>query len=115
VDGLAAAIVKVFNAIMTEGHYPEAWRTALVDPLLKSWRLDPADKAHYRPISLQQTLAKIFAAILERRLASFFDTVKAASPAQFGFIAQRQATDAVFILSTLIQEAKEHNSFNSCW
>jgi hypothetical protein len=110
VDGLAKTIVTVFNAVMTEGHYPDAWRTALIVPLLKSWRLDPAEKAHYRPISLQQTLAKIFAAILERRLASFFATVKAVCPAQFGFIAQRQATDAVFILSTLIQEAQSHKS-----
>ena len=61
---------------------------------------------HYRPISLQITLAKIFAAILERRLADFLRTVNGICPSQFGFIKGRQGADAVFILSTLIEKAK---------
>ena len=61
---------------------------------------------HYRPISLQVTLAKIFAAVLERRLADFLRTVEGVCPSQFGFIKGRQGADAVFILTTLIEKAK---------
>ena len=61
---------------------------------------------NYRPISLQVTLAKIFATLLERRLSVFLATVGAVCPAQFGFTRGRQGTDAVFILSTLIQKAR---------
>ena len=75
-------------------------------PLLKNWRLDPMQPTHYRPISLQVTLAKIFAAVLERRLADFLETVNGICPSQFGFIRGRQGADAVFILSTLIEKAK---------
>ena len=103
---LATAIAAVFNAILSSGRYPDAWRTALLVPLLKNWRLDPMQPTHYRPISLQVTLAKIFAAVLERRLADFLETVKGICPSQFGFIRGRQGADAVFILSTLIQKAK---------
>ena len=103
---LATAAIAVFNAILSSGRYPDAWRTALLVPLLKNWRLDPTQPPHYRPISLQVTLAKIFAAILERRLAAFLGTVKGICPAQFGFTRGRQGTDAVFILSTLIEKAR---------
>ena len=105
-DSTAAAIVLVFNAILSSGRYPDAWRTALLVPLLKNWRLDPKQPTHYRPISLQVTLAKIFAAILERRLVSFLEAVDGICPSQFGFIRGRQGTDAVFILTTLIEKAK---------
>ena len=44
---LTEAVVRVFNAILTSGQYPEAWRTALLVPLLKNWRLDSTMPPNY--------------------------------------------------------------------
>ena len=105
------AIIELFNYVLHSGVYPEAWRTALLLPLLKGTNLNKSDPNSYRGISILSSLAQLFATILERRITQFQWSTNQISPVQFGFTKFRRTLDPIFILDTLIDSSavnKEH-------
>ena len=53
----------VFNAVLRSHHFPQAWKYARVTCILKPGK-DPALPSSYRPISLLDTIGKLFEKIL---------------------------------------------------
>ena len=58
-----------YNRIWVEGEAPESWKEAVVVSIYKGKGAD-TDPANYRPISLLNSIYKLFAAMLQSRLAS---------------------------------------------
>ena len=56
-------LVLIFNAILFTHHYPTAWKHGRVISILKPGK-DPALPASYRPLSLLDTIGKLFQKIL---------------------------------------------------
>ena len=52
-------LVLIFNAILLTHHFPTAWKHARVISILKGGK-DPALPSSYQPISLLDTIGKIF-------------------------------------------------------
>jgi hypothetical protein len=52
-------LVKIFNAILHTHHFPTAWKHARVISILKPGKY-PALPSSYRPISLLDTIVKLF-------------------------------------------------------
>jgi hypothetical protein len=99
-------LVHVFNVILDSGKYPDAWRLAVLVPLLKGGDLDSSLPTNYRGIALLSALSKLFANILEHRLSRFQHETGLISTSQFGFTKDRRTLDPVFILDTLIDKAQ---------
>ena len=57
----------IFNAVLRTHHFPQTWEHALVISILKPGK-DPALPASYRPISLLDTIGKLFEKILLARI-----------------------------------------------
>jgi hypothetical protein len=54
---------QIFNAVLLTHHFPTVWKHARVISILKSGK-DPALPLSYRPISLLDTIGKLFETIL---------------------------------------------------
>ena len=52
-------LVQIFNAILCTHHFPPVWKHIRMISILKPWK-DPAQPSSYRPISLLDTIGKLF-------------------------------------------------------
>ena len=62
-------LVKIFNAVLRTQKFPPIWKLARVISVLKPGK-DPALPSSYRPISLLDTIGKLFEKILLARILS---------------------------------------------
>jgi hypothetical protein len=59
-------LTKVFNAVLRNQYFPPVWKHAHVLPILKPGN-DPTQPSSYRPVSLLDTVGKLFEEILLTR------------------------------------------------
>jgi hypothetical protein len=52
-------LVQIFSAFLRTHHFPPVWKHAWVISILKSAK-DPAQSSSYWPISLLETIGKLF-------------------------------------------------------
>lgn len=95
-------LLKAFVEIWQSGVVPLEWRTSIVVPVPKKG--DLADIVNYRPVALLPHAAKLFNAILLRRLRSALDSH--VSFAQNGFRPNRNTLQHVATLQQLISNAE---------
>jgi hypothetical protein len=110
ISELDETMLAVFNHILASGKYPDAWRLAVLVPLLKGIDLDRSLPTNYRGIALLSCMSKLFANMLEFRLTSFQWETGAICDEQYGFTANRRTLDPIFILDTLIDSARANGS-----
>ena len=60
---LSSLPVRIFNAILLTHHFPSLWKHARVTSILKPGK-DPALPSSYRPISLLDSIGKLFEKII---------------------------------------------------
>ena len=84
-----------YNEIWSTGEVPTNWKEAIVVSMYKGKGTD-TDPANYRPISLLNTIYKIFASMLQARLAQEHDSPL--RDTQFGFRARKGTRHPLFIL-----------------
>lgn len=77
-------LTYIVNAMFALGYYPEAWKTALVVPILKPNK-NPTDPASYRPISLLSSLSKVVEKLILSRLNKVITQKNILIDEQFGF------------------------------
>src|ERR1700748_2678950 len=81
---------------------PDAWRESVVVPIFKG-KGDVQDCSNYRGIKLMSHTMKLWERILERRLRQMVEI----SGNQFGFMAERSTSDAIFALRILLEKYRE--------
>ena len=69
---LIKPLVKVFNAILSSGHYPKAWSVGRIVSIHKKG--DPTDPSNFRGITVSSALSKVFNSILNERLYDFLES-----------------------------------------
>jgi hypothetical protein len=77
-------LVLIFNTILLTHHFPTAWKHARVIFILKPGK-DPALPSSYRPISLLDTIGKLFEKILLVRILYEVNLRVLMRDEQFGF------------------------------
>ncbi len=77
-------LVQLYNAIQGTHHFPTAWKHAWVISILKPEK-DPAQPSSYRPISLLDTIGKLFEKILLTRILHQVGECGLLRDEQFGF------------------------------
>lgn len=90
VDLFAPILWDLFNKSLVEGVFPTAFKQALVVPVFKSG--DVTSMSSYRPISLINSIAKIFEVFLKGKLNDHLLSQNVLSVNQYGFL-QNKGTD----------------------
>ena len=85
-----------FNECVSKSIFPDSFKISKVIPIFKSGL--KSDISNYRPISLVPQLAKIFEKLIASRLYSFFLHFNILSNNQFGFIRNRNTSQATLKL-----------------
>ncbi|GFW41662.1 RNA-directed DNA polymerase from mobile element jockey [Trichonephila clavipes] len=77
-------LTNLINKILHSGHFPQAWKTATVIPILKPGK-DPTLATSHRPISLLPVLSKLAERIILNRLNDHLQQNDILIPQQHGF------------------------------
>lgn len=94
-------ILKFYNLIWESGKIPSKMKEALIIPLLKD-SLKPPNTNNFRPISLLNTIAKIFEKMVNQRLIWELEHKQLLDKHQSGFRRNRSTTTNLNILESEI-------------
>jgi hypothetical protein len=97
------AIHQLFTLMWIMGETPECWKNSNTVLLYK--KNDPMQPANYRPIGLNNTMGKLWSAMVASVMSSYAETMHILSPAQHGFRAQRSTHQALNNLVHTIEDA----------
>ena len=106
-SGSKEALEVVFNICLTNGKIPQSWKSNTTILIYKKG--DPSIPSNWRPIALQNTIYKIYAAILDNRLASWCIDTNAISPMKKGFLLFEGCYEHLFIMQSLFDDSKHRN------
>lgn len=95
---LISNLTALFNQAFASGQVPAQWNTCLVTPLFKHGKPNPCDTNNYRPIAVGDSLAKLYASVLNKRLSAYAESKHIRNPAQAG---NRRALSTIHQLFTL--------------
>ena len=84
----------------------QSWNDCRVTLLHKGGHKSKKELKNYRPISLGNTIGKVFAAVLNERLYGWTETARVLGEEQNGFRVDRRAEDNMFVLNELIEWKK---------
>ncbi|KAI8440895.1 hypothetical protein MSG28_009195 [Choristoneura fumiferana] len=103
-------LLNLFNLFFVSGEIPEAWKTQIVIPILKSCK-NPQEANSYRPIALSATIGKILEHLVKNRLEWFVEKNNLLANTQFGFRKGKSTIDNLSILTSDIRLAlsKKHH------
>lgn len=107
---LTKPLTHIINTIFTTGVVPAHFKETIITPIYKSG--SRTDKANYRPISVINNIAKIFEKALKTRIEEFLDTNRIISENQFGFRNSFSTNDAIYKLTSTINNSIHKN--NKC-
>ena len=101
---LMTPLVRTYNQILTQG-VPPCWCIGLIHFIYKAGDMD--DPGNYRGITVVVILAKLYAMVLEARASAWAEQMKCRAKGQTGFGKNFQTTDQIFVIRTLVQQAKQ--------
>ena len=95
---LSSILSKLFNKCLTESSFPSCWKSASVVPVFKN-NGDRSNPLNYRPISLLNTISKIFESTIAKALMSHLESNGLLSDCQYGFRPSRSTADLLTVIS----------------
>ena len=87
----------LYNASLASGYLPQAWKTAVVIPILKEGK-DSRQPGSYRPISLLSSIGKLLESLVANFLQDWCIRNKILPEHQAGFRCHRCTVDPIFRL-----------------
>ena len=100
------ALLAHVNKALSEASAPTSWKIADIVMIFKGKKKDPTLPTSYRPISLINTVYKIYASLIHHRLKTAIDD--RISPVQFGFRAGKSTSTPLFVLRRLLELHERH-------
>ena len=97
---LTNSLLKIFNACLMFGIYPEPWAEGYIKKLFKSCNVD--DPNNYRGLTLTSSVGKLFSSILNSRLDKFLEKYNLIDDCQIGFTKKARTSDHMFVLKCII-------------
>ena len=82
-DVISPALAKVFNTVLTQGHFPSICNVAYQVPVFKKG--NPLNCNNYRGISLTSCFGKAFTCLLNKRLQTVLEEENKISQFQGAF------------------------------
>ena len=102
---LAPTLAALFSAAFAAGTIPDGWSTATITPTHK--RGDTTDTANYRPVAVGVPLVRLYASVLNNRVAPYFEEEQLRAQAQAGFRARRSINNNLFALQHAIDRTRQ--------
>ncbi|KAL2089119.1 hypothetical protein ACEWY4_016018 [Coilia grayii] len=99
---LREATLKLFNLILSTGHFPDQWKINQITPIFKHG--DKLNPNNYRGISQGSNLGKLFCGILNSRITNFIQHNNILNASQIGFSKHNRTTDHIYTLNALVDE-----------
>ena len=90
---ISPTVSMLFNNSLSEGVFPECFKTAKIIPNFESG--DSDSTVNYRPISMLPFLSKIFEKTMCARLDSYLKSNNILCADQFGFCKNSNTSDAI--------------------
>ena len=103
-------MTELFNRVWEEERVPREWNESRVTLLHKGGYKRKDELKNYRPISLVNTVGKIFSAVLNERLRKWIEGHRVLGEEQNGFRVDRRAEDNMFIVNELIERKRKDGS-----
>ncbi len=97
-------LLKHFNHILHCEIFPRSWAKGYINPLFKKG--DCLDPGNYRGITVSSCLGKLFTRIMNERFMKFLEVNNIIKVNQTGFCPGKRTTDHLFVLKTLLDQAK---------
>ena len=89
---LACTLTSIINASISKGEFPNAWKEALVTPVLKKG--DASKRENYRSVSCLPGGSKLFEKIVCEQTTRYMEDNKLLPENQHGFRAKRSTMTA---------------------
>lgn len=105
---LAPRLLQIINKLWETETMPDAWTTSLMRMVHK--RNDPQDARNWRGIVLISGLAKVYEALLRKRIVEHTENNHTLSYHQFGYRAHNSATEAIYTLTQAIKSGIQQSS-----
>lgn len=103
---LTPSLTKMFNYILSGGHFPEDMLLANLSLIPKPQK-DHSHPQNFRPISVLNNDLKLFGRLLANRLAAVITSLIHTD--QTGFIPGRQIVDNIRLVTNIVQDANLHS------
>jgi hypothetical protein len=103
-DDFLEILVKLFNHLLYTGHYPDKWKFAKIIYIPKPGK-NHADPRSYRPISLLNTIAKLFDKVFLRKIRFFTNNNNIIPSSQYGFRHGRSCPNALLNYTQITVDA----------
>ena len=100
-DNVKLELLKCFNDLFDNNVFPNNWSEIIISPLYK--KSDPNLPSNYRPISLANTILKLFTQVLSNRVLDWSERNKIISDYQAAYKRKSGCRDHIFLLSTALQ------------
>ena len=107
-DPDASTLTALFNAVLRIGEIPTSWKTSRTVLLFKKG--DPSQINNWRPVSLSNTLGKLYSALLATRLESWAIREKILTSSQKGFLSYEGCSEHSFLLQSILQDARRRRT-----
>jgi len=95
---LKIVLLRILNNAL-QSEIPSSWREVIVVPIYKKG--DVIDPANYRPISLINTITKLFTAVLANRLQNYWSMHELISPYEAAYVRGKGCQDHIFCLNAI--------------
>ena len=102
IDRNGTLLTSIFEICRVNARIPHSWRRSTT--ILIHKRGDESNIRNWRPISLQNTLYKIYAAVISRRLAQWAVADNILSPSQKGFLPFEGCAEHNFLLQSALSD-----------
>ena len=102
-----------FNNSLSEGIFPECFKTAKIIPIFKSG--DSNSTANYRPISMLPFLSKIFEKLMCTRLNSYLKSNSILCTNQFVFRKNSNTSNAIVEFLDYIYSSLDKKTEHRCY
>ena len=103
---LAPFLVKLFNKSLSDGVFPQSFKTCYIPPILKKPNLDYGDTSSYRPISNLSVISKLLERLILVRNTKHLDNNKLLPINQSAY-RQYHSTETVLKLFSDVLEAAD--------
>ena len=97
-------IFKILTDLWFQEFVPRDFKRTVLRPFLKDSKKDSSDPSNYRPISLLNTIMKIYEGIICKRVISFLEENDTISPLQAAYRNGKSTSDHILVLHELFLE-----------
>ena len=108
VDPTSTIITKILETCRRNKRVPSSWKRSNTILIHKGG--DPADIKNWRPISLQNTIYKLYSAAIGKRLSSWAQLNNILSGSQKGFLPCEGCLEHNFLLTSVLQDSRRRRS-----